>query len=92
MKTSRYSDSQLLAILKQKEPGAKVADLGREHGMSVYTSEFFKRKQQRQGPVCRIILKQSARANLLQSGFSGGTIFDEGLSKFSAIANLAAQQ
>ena len=38
MKTSRYSDSQLLAILKQNEPGAKVAALCREHGMSVLTA------------------------------------------------------
>ena len=34
MKTSRYSDSQILAILKQNEGGAKVADLCRKHGMS----------------------------------------------------------
>ena len=33
MKKSRYSDSQILAILKQNEAGAKVADLCREHGM-----------------------------------------------------------
>ncbi|MFT5115853.1 MAG: putative transposase [Parasphingorhabdus sp.] len=34
MKISRYSDNQILAILKQNEDGAKVADLCREHGMS----------------------------------------------------------
>jgi putative transposase len=37
MKKSRYSDSQILAILKQNESGAKVADLCREHGMSEAT-------------------------------------------------------
>lgn len=40
MKKSRYTDSQILAILKQNEAGAKVADLCREHGMSDAT--FYK--------------------------------------------------
>jgi putative transposase len=34
MRSSRYSDSQILAILKQNEQGVPVADLCREHGMS----------------------------------------------------------
>jgi len=34
MRKSRYTDSQILAILKQNEEGAKVPDLCREHGMS----------------------------------------------------------
>ena len=34
MKKSRYTDSQILAILKQNESGITVADLCREHGMS----------------------------------------------------------
>ena len=40
MKTSRYSDSQILSILKQAENGCKVPDLCREHGMSSAT--FYK--------------------------------------------------
>ena len=40
MKKSRYTDSQILAILKQNEGGAKVTDLCREHGMSEAT--FYK--------------------------------------------------
>ncbi len=40
MKKSRYTDSQILAILKQNEAGEKVADLCREHGMSDAT--FYK--------------------------------------------------
>lgn len=40
MKKSRYTDSQILAILKQSDAGAKVADLCREHGMSEAT--FYK--------------------------------------------------
>lgn len=34
MKKSRYSDSQILAILKQAENGVPVSELCREHGMS----------------------------------------------------------
>jgi len=40
MKKSRFTDSQILAILKQNEAGAKVHDLCREHGMSDAT--FYK--------------------------------------------------
>ena len=40
MKNSRYSDSQILAILKQAEDGAPVNALCREHGMSSAT--FYK--------------------------------------------------
>ena len=34
MKTSKFSDSQIMAILKQGESGVPVATLCREHGMS----------------------------------------------------------
>ena len=34
MKKSRYTDSQILTILKQNEAGISVAELCREHGMS----------------------------------------------------------
>ena len=40
MKKSRYTDSQILSILKQAENGVPVAELCREHGMSSAT--FYK--------------------------------------------------
>ncbi|MFC3156438.1 IS3 family transposase [Gilvimarinus japonicus] len=40
MRKSRYSDSQILAILKQNESGVSVPDLCREHGMS--SAQFYK--------------------------------------------------
>jgi len=40
MKKSRYSDSQIMAILKQAESGTPVPTLCREHGMSSAT--FYK--------------------------------------------------
>tara|TARA_B100001063_G_scaffold229538_1_gene241853 strand:+ start:64 stop:330 length:267 start_codon:yes stop_codon:yes gene_type:complete len=40
MKKSRYTDSQIMAILKQSEAGTPVPELCREHGMS--TATFYK--------------------------------------------------
>jgi putative transposase len=37
MKTSRYTDSQIMAILKQGEAGIPAPTLCREHGMSSAT-------------------------------------------------------
>ena len=34
MRKSRFTDSQILAFLKQNEDGAKVSDICREHGFS----------------------------------------------------------
>jgi putative transposase len=34
MKRSKYSDSQIIAILNENEAGVSVADLCRKHGMS----------------------------------------------------------
>ena len=40
MKTSRYTDPQILAILRQAEGGMRVAELCRAHGMS--NASFYK--------------------------------------------------
>ncbi|GAB2603278.1 hypothetical protein GCM10026986_33160 [Nitrincola alkalisediminis] len=40
MRKSRYTDSQILAILKQNEKGVPVPELCREHGMS--SAQFYK--------------------------------------------------
>ena len=40
MKTSRFTDSQIIAILKQAEGGSPVPELRREHGISNAT--FYK--------------------------------------------------
>ena len=40
MKKSKFSDSQILSILKQNESGIPVQDLCREHGMS--SASFYK--------------------------------------------------
>ena len=40
MKTARYSDAQIMGILKQAESGVPVSELCREHGMS--SASFYK--------------------------------------------------
>ena len=40
MKRSRFTDGQIIAILKEAESGVRVADLCRNHGMSDAT--FYK--------------------------------------------------
>jgi putative transposase len=40
MQTSRFSDAQIMAILRQAEDGVPVAQLCREHGMS--DASFYK--------------------------------------------------
>lgn len=40
MKTTRYSEAQILSILRQAERGVAVPELCREHGMS--NSAFYK--------------------------------------------------
>lgn len=40
MKTARYSDAQIMGILKQAEGGVPVSELCREHGMS--NASFYK--------------------------------------------------
>lgn len=40
MKTSRFTDSQIMAILKQAEAGMPAPELCREHGISI--ASFYK--------------------------------------------------
>ena len=47
MKNSRYSDSQIIAILNQAEAGTPVPDLCREHGMS--SASFYKWRTKYEG-------------------------------------------
>lgn len=66
MKKSRYSESQILAILKEAEAGVRVADLCRTHGMSEATfynwrakfggmdASMIKRMNELKEDVCRV--------------------------------------
>ena len=44
MKKSRFSEEQIIGILKQHEAGVKTADLCREHGISAATFYGWKQK------------------------------------------------
>jgi putative transposase len=44
MKKSRYTEEQIIVILKQHEAGVKTADLCREHGISEATFYNWKAK------------------------------------------------
>jgi putative transposase len=44
MKQSRYSEEQIIAILREQESGAKTADVCRKHGISDATFYTWKAK------------------------------------------------
>ncbi len=58
MKTSRFSDSQILAILKQASNGVPVTELCREHGMS--SAAFYKWRARYGGITPAMKLKLAA--------------------------------
>jgi len=57
MKTTRYSDSQIMAILKQNEAGVPVPDLCREHGIVIPP----------------LLMSVKSRGAISYSNFLGGT-------------------
>ena len=44
MKTSRYTEAQILSILRQAEGGMPVAELCRKHGCSTASFYIWKKK------------------------------------------------
>jgi hypothetical protein len=53
MKKSRFTDSQIIAVLKQAEAGAPVPELCREHGISSATFGSEQSRTAEQGQVLR---------------------------------------
>lgn len=58
MKTSRYTDAQIIAILRQAEGGVPVAELCREHGMS--NASFYKWRAKYGGMDASLISQMKA--------------------------------
>ena len=52
MKKSKFSESQIVAILKEGEAGIAVAELVRKHGISAAT--YYNWKSKYAGVGCRI--------------------------------------
>jgi len=44
MKTSRFSEEQIISILKEQEQGLKVAEICRKHGIADQTFHNWKKK------------------------------------------------
>ncbi len=63
MKTSKFSDSQIMTILKQGESGVPVSKLCREHGMS--SASYYKWRNKFGGMDASLIsrLKELEREN-----------------------------
>jgi len=60
MKNKRYSDAQIMGILKQAEGGVSVAELCREHGMS--NASFYKWRAKFGGMDASMISEMKAMA------------------------------
>ena len=60
MKTNRYTEAQILAILREAEGGVPVAELCREHGMS--TAAFYKWRAKYGGMDASLISEMMAMA------------------------------
>jgi len=58
MKTSRYTEAQIIAILRQAEGGVPVAELCREHGMS--NASFYKWRAKYGGMDASLISQMKA--------------------------------
>ena len=60
MKTTRFSDAQIISILKQAEGGVPVSELCREHGMS--SASFYKWRAKIGGMDASMISEMKAMA------------------------------
>ena len=58
MKNGRFSDAQIMAVLKQAEGGTPVSELCREHGMS--TASFYKWRAKYGGMDASLISRMKA--------------------------------
>ena len=65
MKNGRYSDAQIMAVLKQAEGVVPVSELGREHGMS--SASFYKWRAKFGGMDASLISEMKDMAEVLRS-------------------------
>jgi len=61
MKNGRFSDAQIMGILKQAEGGVSVSELCREHGMS--SASFYKWRSKYGGMDASMVSEMKAMAD-----------------------------
>lgn len=61
MKTARFSDAQIMGILRQAEGGVPVSELCREHGMS--SASFYKWRSKYGGMDASMVSQMKAMAD-----------------------------
>ena len=61
MKTARFSDGQIMGILRQAESGVPVSELCREHGMS--SASFYKWRSKYGGMDASMVTEMKAMAD-----------------------------
>ena len=61
MKTARFSDAQIMGILRQAESGVPVSELCREHGMS--SASFYKWRSRYGGIDASMVSEMKAMAD-----------------------------
>jgi putative transposase len=61
MKTARFSDAQIMGILRQAESGVSVSELCREHGMS--SASFYKWRSRYGGMDASMVSEMKAMAD-----------------------------
>jgi putative transposase len=61
MKTARFSDAQIMGILRQAESGVPVSELCREHGMS--SASFYKWRSKYGGMDASMVTEMKAMAD-----------------------------
>ena len=61
MKTARFSDAQIMGILRQAESGVPVSELCREHGMS--SASFYKWRSKYGGMDVSMVSEMKAMAD-----------------------------
>ena len=61
MKTARFSDAQIMAVLKQAEGGTPVSEVCREHGMS--SASFYKWRSRYGGMDASMVSEMKAMAD-----------------------------
>ena len=77
MKTSRYTEARIMAVLRQAEGGVPVAELCREHGMS--NASFYQWRAKYGGMDASLISQMKAMdraigAPLVQAQWRGRTV------------------